>query len=82
MDCEDQVSQLQRTENSGLVHSHFATKAIHAGQDPEQWSSKALVPPIVMSATYKKTSIQHEVWGTRLDSFCFLLCHPLHLICF
>merc|ERR1711953_769056 len=32
----------------------FATKALHAGQDPEQWSSMAVVPPISMSTTLKQ----------------------------
>ena len=32
----------------------FATKALHAGQDPEQWSSMAVVPPISMSTTFKQ----------------------------
>ncbi|XP_038107999.1 putative cystathionine gamma-lyase 2 [Culex quinquefasciatus] len=32
----------------------FATKAIHVGQDPEQWSCMAVVPPILMSSTYKQ----------------------------
>jgi len=33
---------------------HFATKAIHAGQEPEQWNSLAVVPPISMSTTFKQ----------------------------
>ncbi|XP_014208944.2 putative cystathionine gamma-lyase 2 [Copidosoma floridanum] len=32
----------------------FATKAIHAGQDPLQWSHRAVVPPIVMSTTFQQ----------------------------
>ncbi|XP_026320021.1 cystathionine gamma-lyase-like [Hyposmocoma kahamanoa] len=32
----------------------FATIAIHAGQDPEKWSSAAVVPPIVTSTTFKQ----------------------------
>lgn len=32
----------------------FATAAIHAGQEPEQWSSMAVIPPIVMSSTFKQ----------------------------
>ncbi|OAF67182.1 hypothetical protein A3Q56_05106, partial [Intoshia linei] len=30
----------------------FATKAIHAGQDPAKWSSRAVIPPIFTSTTY------------------------------
>lgn len=40
----------------------FATKAIHAGQDPEQWSSLAVVPPIVLATTYKQDGpAEHRV---------------------
>lgn len=40
----------------------FATDALHAGQDPEQWKAKCVVPPIAMSTTYKQKSPgQHEV---------------------
>lgn len=34
----------------------FATKAIHAGQDPEQWEHLAVVPPICTSTTFKQHS--------------------------
>uniref|UniRef100_A0A8C6NDJ2 Cystathionine gamma-lyase n=1 Tax=Melopsittacus undulatus TaxID=13146 RepID=A0A8C6NDJ2_MELUD len=33
---------------------HFATQAIHVGQEPEQWNSAALVPPISLSTTFKQ----------------------------
>ncbi|XP_044296658.1 cystathionine gamma-lyase [Varanus komodoensis] len=33
---------------------HFATQAIHVGQDPEQWNSLAVVPPITLSTTFKQ----------------------------
>ncbi|XP_033730904.1 cystathionine gamma-lyase-like [Pecten maximus] len=33
---------------------HFATDAIHAGQEPEQWKCKAVVPMISMSTTFKQ----------------------------
>ncbi|XP_075145614.1 cystathionine gamma-lyase-like [Haematobia irritans] len=32
----------------------FATKAIHVGQDPEQWNSLSVIPPISLSTTYKQ----------------------------
>uniref|UniRef100_A0AAR2LYK8 Cystathionine gamma-lyase n=1 Tax=Pygocentrus nattereri TaxID=42514 RepID=A0AAR2LYK8_PYGNA len=32
----------------------FATDAIHVGQEPEQWSSMAVVPPISLSTTFKQ----------------------------
>ncbi|KAK2154775.1 hypothetical protein NP493_2140g00008 [Ridgeia piscesae] len=33
---------------------HFATSAVHAGQEPEQWNSRAVIPPISMSTTFKQ----------------------------
>ncbi|KAF6344270.1 cystathionine gamma-lyase [Rhinolophus ferrumequinum] len=33
---------------------HFATQAIHVGQEPEQWTSRAVVPPISLSTTFKQ----------------------------
>ncbi|KAM8931024.1 cystathionine gamma-lyase [Pelodytes ibericus] len=33
---------------------HFATQAMHAGQEPEQWTSMAVVPPISLSTTFKQ----------------------------
>ncbi|XP_072129936.1 cystathionine gamma-lyase-like [Mobula birostris] len=33
---------------------HFSTQALHAGQDPEQWKSMAVVPLISMSTTFKQ----------------------------
>ena len=33
---------------------HFATKAIHLGQDPDQWKCKSIVPPIFTTSTYKQ----------------------------
>lgn len=32
----------------------FFTKAIHVGQEPEQWNCMAVAPPIMMSSTYKQ----------------------------
>jgi len=34
----------------------FATKAIHVGQEPEQWTHLAVVPPLVTSTTFKQFS--------------------------
>ncbi|XP_014643843.1 PREDICTED: cystathionine gamma-lyase-like [Ceratotherium simum simum] len=33
---------------------HFATQAIRAGQEPEQWTSRAVVPPISLATTFKQ----------------------------
>ena len=35
---------------------HFATKALHVGQEPEQWNSMAVVPPISLSTTFKQVA--------------------------
>lgn len=32
----------------------FATKAIHVGQEPEKWNDMGVIPPIVMSSTFKQ----------------------------
>lgn len=32
----------------------FATKAIHAGQDPLQWAHCSVIPPIVLSTTFRQ----------------------------
>ncbi|KAG0429959.1 hypothetical protein HPB47_023138 [Ixodes persulcatus] len=33
---------------------HFNTNAVHAGQDPSQWNSRAVVPPISMATTFQQ----------------------------
>ncbi|XP_077306609.1 cystathionine gamma-lyase [Lithobates pipiens] len=54
---------MEKLERSGCVtrgylepFRHFATEAIHSGQEPEQWNSLALVPPISLSTTFKQHS--------------------------
>ncbi|KAG5347540.1 CGL lyase, partial [Acromyrmex charruanus] len=37
-----------------FTEKSFATIAIHAGQDPDQWNHRSVVPPLVMSATFKQ----------------------------
>ena len=40
----------------------FATRACHVGQEPEQWTSMAVVPPISMSTTFKQDApAEHRV---------------------
>jgi cystathionine gamma-lyase len=34
----------------------FATRSIRAGQEPSQWKSRAVVPPISMSTTFEQYS--------------------------
>uniref|UniRef100_A0A8C3A231 Cystathionine gamma-lyase n=1 Tax=Cyclopterus lumpus TaxID=8103 RepID=A0A8C3A231_CYCLU len=36
------------------AYKSFATEAIHIGQEPEQWKSMAVVPPISLSTTFKQ----------------------------
>ncbi|XP_031613999.1 cystathionine gamma-lyase [Oreochromis aureus] len=38
------------------AYKSFATDAIHVGQEPEQWKSMAVVPPISLSTTFKQHS--------------------------
>ena len=39
----------------------FATKAIHVGQEPEKWNSRAVVPPITLATTFKQDApAQHR----------------------
>jgi len=51
---------LQLTHNDKIMASfrdndkHFATKALHEGQEPEKWNSMAVVPPISLSTTFKQ----------------------------
>jgi len=33
---------------------HFGTDALHAGQEPEKWKSRAVIPPISLSTTFKQ----------------------------
>jgi len=33
---------------------HFATQAVHVGQEPEQWGGRGIVPPISMATTFKQ----------------------------
>ena len=40
----------------------FATKAIHAGQDPKQWTHRSVVPPLILSTTFQQDApAQHLV---------------------
>ena len=49
-------------DNGFKPFPHFSTKALHEGQEPEQWKSMAVVPPISMSSTFKqKAPGEHSV---------------------
>lgn len=47
-------SKKQKTGESVETFPGFATTVIHAGQDPDQWASKSVVPLISLSTTYKQ----------------------------
>ena len=34
--------------------AHFATTALHFGQEPEQWTGNPVVPPISLATTFKQ----------------------------
>lgn len=38
------------------VDPEFCTKSIHVGSEPEQWNSRAVVPPISLSTTFKQSA--------------------------
>uniref|UniRef100_A0A0P4X030 cystathionine gamma-lyase n=1 Tax=Scylla olivacea TaxID=85551 RepID=A0A0P4X030_SCYOL len=44
------------TSNNGYLKNDetFSTRAIHEGNEPEQWNSLAVVPPISMATTFKQ----------------------------
>ncbi|XP_070564306.1 cystathionine gamma-lyase-like [Ptychodera flava] len=60
--CNHVSSSLSRTlsnmaeQPAYTTFPHFATNALHAGQDADQWKSKAVVPPISMSTTFKQSA--------------------------
>ena len=50
---------------------HFSTLAIHAGQEPEQWSSRAVVPPISLATTFKQEAPgKHAVLFSVSLTYC------------
>ncbi|KAJ7358792.1 hypothetical protein OS493_021571 [Desmophyllum pertusum] len=49
-------SSKMANESGQKPFPHFGTLAIHAGQEPEQWNSRAVVPPISMATTFKQDS--------------------------
>lgn len=55
MSSEKITNGIERAEDGFRAQPKgFATKAIHVGQDAEQWKSRAVVPPISMSTTFKQ----------------------------
>lgn len=55
MSSEKITNGVERVEDGFRAQPKgFATKAIHVGQDADQWKSRAVVPPISMSTTFKQ----------------------------
>ena len=66
MSGEKAAKRLRVEEENGPVEEgfpHFATLAIHAGQEPEQWASKAVVPLISLSTTFQQDYPGNPVSG-------------------
>ncbi|ESO04974.1 hypothetical protein HELRODRAFT_185538 [Helobdella robusta] len=47
-------SSNRNNNNSTDTFPNFSTLAIHSGQDPKQWHSRAVVPPISLSTTFQQ----------------------------
>ena len=52
---------------------HFGTDALHAGQEPEQWKSMAVVPPISMSTTFKQPAPAEHVVGNMFSYVAYCI---------
>lgn len=48
------TSSLKNDMDNFKSYPHFATDVIHEGQEPEQWKSMAVIPPISTSTTFKQ----------------------------
>ena len=48
------VKCLINMEDNFTPFAHFSTDALHVGQEPEQWNSRAVVPPLSLSTTFKQ----------------------------
>jgi len=44
-----------------VPYAHFSTQAIHVGQEPEQWASRAVVPPISLATTFKQDEPGNQI---------------------
>lgn len=66
-------SKLKQAEQSDVfagfrtAFKSFATEAIHVGQEPEQWKSMAVVPPISLSTTFKQHGPGNHAVSSRID---------------
>lgn len=60
----------------------FATKAIHVGQDPEQWNDLAVVPPLVFATTFKQHAPAEPKVSTLFAVSCNFGADVVNLIYF
>lgn len=49
----------------------FSTKAIHVGQEPEQWTHQSVIPPLVTSTTFKQPAPAEPIVSTRKEKMDF-----------
>ena len=52
--CKEKKMKAEMAEEQFTPFPHFSTLAIHAGQDPRQWNSRAVVPPISLATTFQQ----------------------------
>lgn len=50
--CEEEEEEEEKVSS----FPHFGTEVIHAGQDPDQWKSRSVVPQIAPSTTFKQSA--------------------------
>ena len=70
MSCQPPSKKQKVEEQDGETFPGFATAVIHAGQDPEQWASKSVVPLISLSTTYKQDTPANPVSTAAVDHMC------------
>jgi len=54
-------SKKQKVDQDAETFPGFGTAVIRAGQDPNQWASKSVVPLISLSTTYKQDTPANPV---------------------
>jgi hypothetical protein len=70
------------SEDGFLQQPGFATKAIHVGQEPEQWNSNAVIPPITLSTTFKQEApAKHKVCTAVTDTVSLIDCNSISHNC-
>lgn len=56
-----------------VANMHIATRLVHVGQDPLQWTNREVIPPIVCSTTYQQPSPGKPVVSFRDHDSCTVL---------